>query len=380
MFYATAKAADAAIAAQAPPPAPPAFLAPAGAAPAKVDVGPGGLADAQRQLAVEAIESIRPLAAARAEQLDAILARAGWRILGLPDAAAFDADAVRAAVVDQGEMFTGNRRVAPPEYFKTSAGRLELYDDRAVFYPAGGAPPVRSTTASSAAPKPLTAEQVQSVVKQVRDAPNGARLNAAQVSGVSAALSFPNQRLAQASSGLNKEPRAVTIHPAGGATVRFGGGELYLSLQGQILSEPPGVSRQPAAGANAAALAATLAAVAGNFALAILLVVAGVFVLRATPARPRGRRLLTAWAVLKIPLALAASAGVYWMLSSFLKTMTTLPAGLVFGRTPVDRANGWAHAAYWPAILGTALGSLYPIVVLVAFRTRAIRDFYRQAR
>ena len=84
--------------------------------------------------------------------------------------------------------------------------------------------------------------------------------------------------------------------------------------------------------------------------------------------------------MLKIPLALAASAGVYWMLSSFLKTMTTLPAGLVFGRTPVDRANGWAHAAYWPAILGTALGSLYPIVVLVAFRTRAVRDFYRQAR
>ena len=378
MFYLAARAADAAIAANAPPPAPPAFLAPVGAAPPRIDVGPGGLADTQRRVAVDALESIHPLAPARAEQLDAILARAGWRILGLPDAAAFDADAVRAAVVDHGEVFTGNRRVAPPEYFKTAAGRLELHDDRAVFYPADRSPAVRSTTASAAAPKPLTAEQVQVVVKQVREKPGGARLNAAQVSGVAAALSFPNQRLAQASSGLNPEPRAVTIHPAGGATVRFNGGELYLSPQGQILSDSPEASRKPVAAASAAALTVILVTVAANLGLAIVLVVAGVLVLRATPGRPRGRRLHTVWAVVKIPSALAASAGVYWLLDHFLKTTATLPAGSSYASATIARATGWAQAAYWPAIILTAIGCLYPIVVLAVFRTRYIRDFYRR--
>jgi len=379
MFYSAARRADAVVAAHAPPPPPPAFLAPVDAAPKRVEVGPGGLADAQRGVAVEALQSVRPLVAPRAEQLDAVLARAGWRILGLPDDAAFDADAVRAAVVDHGEMFTGNRRVVPPEYFKTNGGRLELHDDRAVFYPADGSPPVRSTTASSAPLKALTAEQVQSVVKQVREAPGGAKLNAAQLSGLSAALSFTNQRLAQASSGLNKEPRGITIHPGGGATVRFGGGELYLSVSGQILSEPPDVSRKPVAGANVPALVAILIAVAANLGLAILLIVAGVLVLRATAARPRGRRPHTVWAVIKIPLALAASACLYWMLNSFLRTSATLPAGLVFGNPAVARATRWAHAAYWPAVVAPALGCVYALAVLVAFRTPAIRDFYRRS-
>jgi hypothetical protein len=378
MFYLAARASDAAVAAHAPPPPPPAFLAPVDAAPKKVEVGPGGLAEAQRGVAVEALQSVRPLSAPRAEQLDAMLARAGWRILGLPDDAAFDADAVRAAVVDHGEMFTGNRRVVPPEYFKTNGGRLELHDDRAVFYPADGSPPVRSTTASAAPLKALSADQVQSVVKQVREAPGGSRLNAAQVSGVAAALSFQNQRLAQASSGLNKEPRGVTINPGGGATVRFGGGELYLSASGQILSEPPNVSRTTVAGANAAALAALLVSVAGNLGLAIVLIVAGVLILRATPARPRGRRPHTVWAAIKIPLAIAVSVCLYWMSNSFLRTAATLPPGLAFGNPAVARATRWANAAYWPAVIAPALGCVYAVVVLVAFRTPAIRDFYRR--
>jgi hypothetical protein len=238
---------------------------------------------------------------------------------------------------------------------------------------------VRSTTASAAAPRPLTAEQVQSLVKQVREAPGGARLNAAQVSGVSAALSFPNQRLAQASSGLNGEPRAVTLHPGGGATIRFNGGELYLGPQGQILGDPPTVSRQPPAAANSGAFAATLAAVAANFALAALLIVAGILVLRPVSGPPRGRRLHTAWAVMKIVSSLAAAAALYWMLDSFLDAAAALPGGGSFAGAPARRAARWARAAYYPAVVGAALGCVYPVVVLIAFGTRAIREHYRPA-
>jgi amino acid transporter len=128
-----------------------------------------------------------------------------------------------------------------------------------------------------------------------------------------------------------------------------------------------------------AALISVLVVVAANLGLAVVLIVAGVLVLRATAVRPRGRRPHTVWAVIKIPLALAASACLYWMLNSFLRTSATLPPGLVFGNPAVARATRWAHAAYWPTVLAPALGCVYAIVVLVAFRTPAIRDFYRRS-
>jgi len=59
--------------------------------------------------------------------------------------------------------------------------------------------------------------------------------------------------------------------------------------------------------------------------------------------------------------------------------LTGIAAGLVFGNPAVARATRWAHAAYWPAVVAPALGCVYALAVLVAFRTPAIRDFYRRS-
>ena len=258
------------------------------------------------------------------------------------DGASITSDVVRDALLDHGQLFSANPKVTPPDFFRTAAGRLEVHDDRSVFFPNDGSPPVRSTTPSASAPKPLTSEQVQALVKQVGAAPEGGRLNAAQVSGLTAALGFPNQRLAQASAGLSTEPRAVTIHPGGGATVRFTGGELYLGPQGQILSESPATSRERASAANPVALTVAIVAAGASVLLAIFLIVAGAFVFRDAPGRSRGRRLHRIWAAVKIPVALAAALGLWWMFASFLDAAAVLPRGAV------GRMSRWVRAAQWP--------------------------------
>src|SRR5439155_23731706 len=159
-FYVAAKAADADIGSRAAPSAPPAFLAPIGIAPTKIEVAPDGLEDWPRRIAVEAITSLHPLAPQRQEQADPALRRAGQKLLAVRDGASITSDVVRDALLDHGQLFSANPKMTPPDFFRTAAGRLEVHDDRSVFFPNDGSPPVRSTTPSASAPKPLTSEQV----------------------------------------------------------------------------------------------------------------------------------------------------------------------------------------------------------------------------
>src|SRR5437867_5572656 len=91
-FYVAAKAADADIASRAAPSAPPAFLAPIGIAPAKIEAAPDGLADWPRRIAVEAVTSVHPLPPQRQEQLHAGLARACKKRLAVRDGASITSD------------------------------------------------------------------------------------------------------------------------------------------------------------------------------------------------------------------------------------------------------------------------------------------------
>ena len=91
------------------------------------------------------------------------------------------------------------------------------------------------------------------------------------------------------------------------------GGELYLGPQGQILSESPATSRERASAANPVALTVAIVAAGASVLLAIFLIVAGAFVFRDAPGRSRGRRLHRIWAAVKIPVALAAAVGLWWM-------------------------------------------------------------------
>lgn len=119
-----------------------------------VEVGPNGLAGTQRRGVIDAFYAVRPLRPPRVEQIDAILARHGrTMLLSAQDRQAGlepSPERVRGLVLDQGELFGGSR-AAGPDYFKLSTGRLELYDDRAVFYPVDGSPTLRS-----ALPRPAT--------------------------------------------------------------------------------------------------------------------------------------------------------------------------------------------------------------------------------
>ena len=119
-----------------------------------VEAGADGLTQPLRDGIVDAFSTVRPLRPQRVQQLDAMLARHGRSILLRADDRAArlepSPDRVRGLVVDHGELFSANRAAAP-EYFQLSTGRLELYDDRSVFYPADG-----SRTLRSSLPRPAT--------------------------------------------------------------------------------------------------------------------------------------------------------------------------------------------------------------------------------
>ena len=375
VIYIVAKGADLAIAQQARQAPPPSYLLPAGRPVVRPIAGPDGFADPQRAAVVGAIESIHPLRPPRRAQLDMILARAGKKILPATAGQNLTADAVREAVSDHGELFSGNRKAPPPEYFTTASGRLELYDERAVFYPGDGSPPVRST-AGWTPPTPLSPEQVQALVKQAQAAPGGARLNAAQLSGLTAVLTLPNQRLAQASAGLASEPRGITIHPAG-ASVRFSGGEIHLGAQGQILNQRPTAPVRQSQAAHGLSFMTGVAALVAGVGLSVFLLVAGIAVLGDAPGKSSaGRRFHIVWAAIQVPVALVATLSLWWMLNVFIDTVSGHPQIRSIARGSLGQMTAWAQEVYAFVLVAGAIACAHAMVVLLLLRAKRVRAFY----
>src|SRR5688572_18489098 len=106
-----------------------------------IEVGPQGMSDPQRQAAVAALTKRQPLTPASKRQLDAILAAAGN---------SFGVDEVTEA----GIMPQTAKGDPPQAYFVTRAGRLEVFHDRATFFPSNGSQIVR---VSAPPPDPATA-------------------------------------------------------------------------------------------------------------------------------------------------------------------------------------------------------------------------------
>jgi hypothetical protein len=374
-FSEAARAASAAATATArqsalPSSQPPAIVA--GPAPTTAD----GLDEAQRREAIRGLGMLRRLRPERVEQLDAILARAGRRIFDARgDAESFGFERARAAVLDHGQLFTGNRRAAAPEYFKTTTGRLELYDDRAVFYPDDGSPAVRSAAVSARPARPLNFEQVQALVNQAHLA-SGEKLNEAQKSALLAVLSDPSatqQLVTDTPAGaLKKEPRSVTVHSAGGATVHFSRGELHLGRAGELLPTAAAASvgaPRPSRGGVVAVIALGCAGAA----LAVLLFVAAVLVLRGSRS---GRTLHLVWAVSKIIVTISAASTFYWLTRDFARSLSAYADPSSAFATPQNLPRIWFPA--WQIVLAAVLGCLYPLLSLLLLWTPGVREYFRR--
>jgi hypothetical protein len=317
-------------------------------------VGPNGMTESDRQRVVDGLMRLRLLSSQRQEQLHAMLAEAGKIIFPAAPGAALSAKSVRGMVLAEGEMFSSAPGARYTEFFTTAAGRLELYDDRAVFYPADGSEAVRTAFKSSAEETGLTPADVVEALEQARKACKdaGTDLNQDQLATLEAALASPTQALITTPGPLPMAEWADAL-PGGAVRIRFRDAELTLGARGQVVPPAPGPPPRPAGEAVALLVAATLLAAA----VAVYLLVAGVFALRRLP---RAAALHRRYAVAQVLLTVLAAAGLWWMTGSYAASRAE--AGLA---APTPAVPFGTQALLW-----VALGCAYPIFLFVALRSK----------
>lgn len=348
-------------------------------------VGPQGMSKPERDAAVAQLARLQPLTPTRRRQLETILAASGQ-------------DIAPAQVSESGTMPQMRTDEQPPTFFVTPRGRLEVFNDRAVFLPQSGAivrasappEPPPGSPAPPAAPNPptdpaaedgavvestssppasaaagtqpfaLTPTEVQAVVTQAQTT-TGNKLNRSQMNSLRVLLSAPGQQLVPQGSAtaavLSAQPQ-----PDGTAFIVFaGGGSVTLGPQGNVV-RVTAVPTFTGFSINPVALGLMLVTSLLLMALAVYLLVCGILTLRQST---RGRRLHLIYAIAKIPLSVAAGVASAWVMRDMVSS---------FGGGAAAPTVGFAlFTGAFPILLGCA----YPVALLIALNLRSVREYYQ---
>ncbi|HEX8521937.1 MAG TPA: hypothetical protein VF669_06745 [Tepidisphaeraceae bacterium] len=97
-----------------------------------------GLGASKRSAVLSALSRVRPMSSARRDQANALLSQAGQRMFPMTAATAVDLRVVQNNVTAHG-VLPSARGGEGPTYFVIGTGRVEIYDDHAVFRPTGSA-------------------------------------------------------------------------------------------------------------------------------------------------------------------------------------------------------------------------------------------------
>lgn len=351
----------------------------AGSAPASTTSPalPGGDAS----VAANALDSMLSLDNAHLRELDRLLRRHGREVFGGDDDTPLTAASVREAVTDPKPLSKASGKAQ----FSTENGTVEIYPDHAVFTSADnsstvdtsgrrnqdqvshsnsgtsfsstvvvGGPPVSTT---------LTAAQINQVVASAKAF--AIPITSAQLQSLRTELAKPNQELVTPTS--LSPVNSVVAQPNGNLLINFDTGNmLILDPQAKVVLSGPmpmpnfGVSRGLATMNALEALA--------SIGLAIYLLIVGIMVLRASFSSPR---LLRIYAWIKIPLAIVAGFG----LTRFGYALSN-----AFANNPVmgmNASSGSPEAGYIIAgVAATLFGLALPIGLLIALRSKTVRDYY----
>ena len=330
-----------------------------------------GLAAAGRQVAIGGLTKVRKLSAVRVEQLDTLLSEVGGAIF--PEA--ITAQSVAASVSANGQVSGAT------DYFILPQGRLEITDYGATFTPASG-PSTRLSVGwiFDANGQPiLPAARVEAIIQHVGTSP-GISLTAAQEAAIRSELRAPGQSLilpAQTASETVAQISTVTAAPDGNVTIVTNPGSSLTVGPGGTVSGKTAAMASPFAGPGGMpqiplappliALVSSLAEVA----LAIYLLIIGILVIR---QHPRGGMLHRWFAGIKIPLVLLTVAAWGWTANAFMAGLGKASnSGVVM---PSDLILRMLIFLGFIAILGM----IYPVGLLIALRTRSIREYYAAVR
>jgi hypothetical protein len=348
-------------------------------------VGPRGLERRPRQVVVMALTRVRPLPPQRQQMLEALLAQSGTDLFPFdPTSPSITPQTIMNNVSESGRLPSASNGREGADFYILGGGRLEVYDDHAVFAPSDGRDTIRVSTDDIASASGLSANDLESIIGRAQMY-CGNRLSEAQVTALKSMLSVPGQTYVPTPpAGNGAGNRALRVGPAqqvyqavvdgdGTATVMFTGGSITLKADGSLVNAvssgmmtgPGGAMTMTTPVFKVSRVAATTVLIEAilSLGLAIFLLVSAILVLR---QHRRGRLLHNLYAILKIPLVIVAVIGIYHLFNSLMRNMAQF--GGAGGAPP--SSVGAAYAMF------AALGILYPIALLIVFQTRGVREYY----
>jgi hypothetical protein len=363
------------------PPPPPAVAAPTTGgtdADAQIAQGQNGLNAADRATAIEALNSLAPLSDEQKHQLQIFLAEHGENIF--PTAGAtLSAAQVKAIVTSSSSNSPTNGSDASNTSFVTARGTFAVYSDKVEFRRRGGDDTITTGDAASAANSsnstpspwgysfvPLKPRDVQQILTSIGQQP-GVKLTSGQSATLTQQLQNPQQKLVQSSSGGAPPVLSAQMTPDGSVWVQFNtSSALTVNPSGQITASYNPMTSMPGSNISAWVCLGLAGASLLSIGLAIVLLIGAIQVMRQAPS---GKRLHLLWAWLQIPVAAAG-----WSLVVLLYYQLTQVS--IAGMMP----PGTASTVYW-SYFGFAAGAvvvawIYPVSLLIVFRTRSMRAYY----
>ena len=332
--------------------------------PLETETSPRGFGSVERKTIIDALRVKVPMSDEQAVQLDALLAEAGKDIFG----GAISTEAVQNEVGDKfGSLQALAESESQPFYFRTSTGRAEVHDNRAVFYRGGGLQVTRTTAGrrlNGSGHPALLPQDVQGLIDLAQQSA-GSQLTAAHIATLRRLLSDPQQQLVamnKTESGYRAGLIGAFPLSAGYVMVQFAGGPLLLGPSGQVV-----LKNEPSSVPTVSGFACFLVMVEAGASIAagLLLLVVMIRLKRRQPKTPRP---LMIYVGAKLPLAVVAGLAFAWMLMSYA---ASAPPGSFAPGTGVAVAAG----------IGLVIAGLaYPLWLLSVLRRPAVRNYLRPPR
>jgi hypothetical protein len=359
----------------------------------ELDAGPRGLAPPARLVIAAGLARKHPFDDEKKNRLHELLAKGGQEIFpaatnGSPSVAAIVND-----VTESAELPSADGSAEGPIYFIVGTGKIELYDDHAVFFPTSHGQPVRiakgvsideddveaAAVSGGSTKGTLTPTQVQAVVNQAQSL-SGNRMNLVQLERLTKELQNPNQPYIDARRGSPppvRQVQTVNMQFDSSAQVFMSHGFVVISPSGQTTSSS---TMNPAAAFSRfrirpSASVLTIITSALGLALAIYLLVVGILTMR---QRPSTRRLHLIYAALKIPLAVLAAVGWFLFIDDLTRSMTAV-ASMGPGASSPPLVGASSAGAMAIAIMLGLAACAYPVALLILMNMRNVREYYRVA-
>jgi len=345
-------------------------------------IAPSGLRSGDRAVVLAALESVRALSQARRDHLDALLSVCGIDVMRLPGIP-ITRGAVLANLSANGTLAGAGagatqRSTGGAIFFDLPGGRVEATDAQAIFRPGDGSAPIRAGQGAVANPNGenvLPPSYIEAILARI-ETMVGVTLSTGQMDALADRLTTPSQGWITPTPGPQgavAQLLAANVGTGGSITVITAAGPATFAVDGSWTMSTANFAGGPGGGVPTLVgpLVFITTEIIASFGLAIFLLTAGVMTLRQSKVAP-GLHQVYAW--LKLLAVGVGLIGWWWWNAGVTRSLAV--------SAPVAKAvtQGMATASVVLFTVLLALGAVYPVVLMIVFRSSAMRAYYASPR